>query len=159
MSHPDEICIFAPVFWRGFPFKTFYNSEHWRKKRSQFDLKSRVTGGSEIRPGIPSNWRIFESNCLSISSQFDSNVFQVLGIPGRTLVQLVTQLYRSKWLHYFLQWNYRADLTHYLKRACKNDVTPTKVGWIISGILVISINPLLPSVAFMRRSDKILILI
>ena len=42
---------------------------HWKKKWSHFDLKSRVTGGTKIRPGISSNWRIFESNWLSISSQ------------------------------------------------------------------------------------------
>ena len=27
-------------------------------------------GGTKIRPGIPSNWRIFESDCLDIESQF-----------------------------------------------------------------------------------------
>ena len=43
---------------------------HWKKKWSYFDLKSGVTGGTKIRPGIPSNWRIFESNWLDIESQF-----------------------------------------------------------------------------------------
>ena len=42
---------------------------HWKKKWSHFDLKSWVTGGSKIRPGIPTNWRIFESNWLDIESQ------------------------------------------------------------------------------------------
>ena len=101
-----------------------------RKKWSHFDLKSWVTGGTQIRPGIPRNWRIFESNWLdiesqlkklrifesnwldiesqfkiwlSISSQFDWNTFQLLGIPGRILVPQVTQLYRSKWLHFFFR--------------------------------------------------------
>ena len=59
-----------------------------RKKRSHFDLKSWVTGGTKIRPEIPSNWRIFES----ISSQFDSNILQWLEISGWILVPLVTQL-------------------------------------------------------------------
>ena len=51
---------------------------HWKKKCSHFDLKSWVTGGTKIRPGIPSNWKIFESNWPSIYnydsilSQFDS---------------------------------------------------------------------------------------
>ena len=43
---------------------------HSKKKWSHFDLKSWVTGGSKIRPGIPSNWRLFESNWLDIESQF-----------------------------------------------------------------------------------------
>ena len=42
--------------------------KHWNKKWSHFDLKSWVTGGTKLQ----SNWRIFESNWLSISSQFDS---------------------------------------------------------------------------------------
>ena len=35
---------------------------YWKKKWSHFDLKSWVTGGTKIQSGIPSNWRIFESN-------------------------------------------------------------------------------------------------
>ena len=42
-----------------------------RKKWSHFDLKSRVTGGTKIRPGIPSNWRMFESSELDIECQFE----------------------------------------------------------------------------------------
>ena len=89
-----------------------------QKKWSHFDLKNWVTGGTKIRPGIPSNWRIFESNwldiekeflnCLSISSQFDSKILQWLGIPGRILVPPVTQIFRSKWLHFLFQcWGER----------------------------------------------------
>ena len=88
------------------------SSEHWKKKLSQVDLKSWVTGGTKIRPGIPSNWRIFEWNWLLISSQFDSqyrvnftqvfsNYSQLLGIPVRILVSPVTQLFRSTWLNFF----------------------------------------------------------
>ena len=40
-----------------------------------------------------------ESNWLSIPSQFDSNILQLL----RILVPPVTQLFRSKWLHFFFQ--------------------------------------------------------
>ena len=86
---------------------------HWKKKWSHFDLKSWVTGGTKIRPGIPSNRRMIESNWLdiesqilnwlSISNQFDSNILQLLGIPGRILVPPVTQLFRSKWLNFFFQ--------------------------------------------------------
>ena len=67
----------------------------WKKKWSHFDLKSWVTSGTKIRPGIPSNWKIFESNWLSI--------LQLLGILGRILVHPMTQLFRSKWLHFFVQ--------------------------------------------------------
>ena len=77
---------------------------HWQKKWTHFDLKNWVTGGNKIRPGIPSNWRTFESkpenqfqNWLSISSQFDSNILQLLVIPGRILVPPVTQLFILKW--------------------------------------------------------------
>ena len=44
-------------------------SIRWKKKWSRFDLKSWVTGGTKIRTGIPSKWRIFESNWLHIESQ------------------------------------------------------------------------------------------
>ena len=55
---------------------------HWKKKWSHFDLKSWVTGGTKIRPGILSNWRILK----------------LLGIPGLILLPPVTQIFRSKWL-------------------------------------------------------------
>ena len=44
---------------------------HWKKKLSHFDLKSWVTDGTKIWLGIPSNWRIFESNWLDIEAQFN----------------------------------------------------------------------------------------
>ena len=39
---------------------------HRKKIWSHFDLKSWVSGGTKIRPGISSNWRIFESNWLDM---------------------------------------------------------------------------------------------
>ena len=72
-------------------------------EKSHFDLKSWVTGGTIIWPENPNNLKILESNWLSISSQFDSNNLQLLGIPGRILVPPVTQLFSSKWLHFFFQ--------------------------------------------------------
>ena len=36
-----------------------------------------------------------------ISSQFDSNILQLLGIPGRILVPPVLQILRSKLLYFF----------------------------------------------------------
>ena len=73
-----------------------------RKNGSNFDLKSWVTGGTKIRPGIPSNWKIFMSYWFDIENQFDSNILQSLGIQGLILVPPVTQLLRWKWLHFFL---------------------------------------------------------
>ena len=90
--------------------------EKWR----HFDLKSLVTDGTKIRPGIPSNWRIFESNwvklCLSISSQFDSNILQLLGIPDRISVPPVTQFFRSKWLHFSFSVGYWLQPLYITKR-------------------------------------------
>ena len=67
-----------------------------------FDLKSWVTGGTKIRPGIPSKWRIFESNWLSISSQTDS----------RYRVKLTLNI-ESNWLSISSQTDsrYRVKLT------------------------------------------------
>ena len=56
-----------------------------KEKIESFSPKSWVIGGNKILPGIPSNWRIFESIWLSISSQIDSNILQLLGIPDRIL--------------------------------------------------------------------------
>ena len=48
----------------------------------------------------PSNWRIFNSQ-MRISSQFASNILQLLIIPGRILFPPVIQLFRSKWLNFY----------------------------------------------------------
>ena len=70
---------------------------HWKKKGSNFDLTKWVTGGTKIRPGIPSNSRIFESNWHDIDSQIDLTLrVKWLGILGQILVPPVTQLFRSK---------------------------------------------------------------
>ena len=68
-------------------------------------LKRWVTRGTKIRHGIPSNWRIFESNWL-FDSQYQVNLIQIFTItrnPGLNfLVLSMTQLFRSKWLPFFL---------------------------------------------------------
>ena len=78
---------------------------HWKKKWSHFfDLKSWVTCGNKIRPGIPSNsGNIWVKIHSKLESQFDSYILQLLEIPSRILVPPVTQLFRSKWLHFFFQ--------------------------------------------------------
>ena len=78
----------------------------WKRKWSLWH-KIWVTGGTKIWPGIPSNWRIFEPHwlgvvkTLNIESIWLNYILQLLGIPGQILVSLVTQLFRSKWQHFF----------------------------------------------------------
>ena len=48
-----------------------------KEKWSHFDLKTRVTGGTKIRPGITSNWRIFELNSLDQIDNFRVNLTQI----------------------------------------------------------------------------------
>ena len=67
-----------------------------------FDPRFRVNG--EYLSEIDSQYRVIftrniESNWLAKSSQFDS---YILRIPGLILVSPVTQLFRSKWLHFFI---------------------------------------------------------
>ena len=75
------------------------------EKIESFDLKSWVTRGTKIWPGIPSKERIFESKWLAASSQYNWKILQLLGIACRILVPPVIQLFRSKWLHFFFQWS------------------------------------------------------
>ena len=77
---------------------------HWKKKWSHFDLISWVTGGTKIWHGIPSNWRIFESNSLIIKFQFDSNILKLLGIPGKFLVQWLNFLGQNDTIFSFSVW-------------------------------------------------------
>ena len=68
----------------------------WNKKRSHFDLKSWVTGGTKITPGIPSYRRIFESNWLDIESQFDSQF--------SNYSESRVEFYFHQWLNFLGQW-------------------------------------------------------
>ena len=79
----------------------FVYLHHWKKKWSHFDLKNRVTGWTKIESGF----RIIGEymNWLDIESQFDSNILQLLRIPGRILISQVTKLFRSIWLYFFFQ--------------------------------------------------------
>ena len=85
-----------------------------KEKWSHFDLKIESLTELKFDPGLEifdqgrkffffrlenstldwSNWRLFESNWLDIETQ-------LLGIPGWISVPLVTQLFRSTWLHYY----------------------------------------------------------
>ena len=107
--------------WSGVvKWMTYTLKEKW----SHFDLKSWVTGGTKIRPGIPSNWRIFESirlkyrkNTIFIVSnwfkycveltQYLVNSTQIFSNYSESRVEFLfpplTQHFRSKWLH-FRQW-------------------------------------------------------
>ena len=93
----------------------------WKKKWDHFDLKSWVIAGTKIRQRIPSNWRIFEWNWIDIESQIDSNILQLLRITGRILVPPVTQLFRSKWLNFFLVRNSSSDAALLCNEECRNN--------------------------------------
>ena len=60
----------------------------------KFDPEFRVIG--EYLSQIDSILRVKLTITLSISSQYDSNIFLLFGIPGKILVPPVTQLFRSK---------------------------------------------------------------
>ena len=86
--------------------KVFLWSDHHWKKWSHFDLKSWVTGGTKI----DTRFRVIEEYLSQIDSILRVKLtiwlsIQLLGIPGRILVPPVTQLFRSKWLHFFFRWS------------------------------------------------------
>ena len=62
-----------------------------RKKWSHLDLKSWVTVGTKIWPGIPSNCIIFESNWLYIESPFKL-----------THLKKISQIYVSIYMYIFI---------------------------------------------------------
>ena len=68
---------------------------NWLSISSQFELTLNIES-----TWIESQYRV-NLNWLSILSQFDSNLLQLLEIPGLILVPPVTQLFRSKRLHFF----------------------------------------------------------
>ena len=71
---------------------------HWKKKWSHFDLKVESLAELKFDPGFQSsNWRIFESNWFDIESQINNLTLSTESI----LVPPMTQLFRSKWLHFF----------------------------------------------------------
>ena len=89
-----------------------------KEKWSHFHLKSWVIGGIKIRPRIPSNsnqifCRVNFKNWLSISSQFDSSILQLLGILGRILVEKVTPLFYVKMTSFFLSVFINLDFIYY----------------------------------------------
>ena len=80
---------------------------HCKKKQSHFDTALRNYNSTRDSK----YWRIFESNWLDIESQFELTLnieslwFKYSPITrnlGQILVLPVTQLFRSKWLHFFL---------------------------------------------------------
>ena len=81
---------------------------------SQIDSKYRVNSV------IPS-----QSTWLSTSSQFDSCILQLLGIPGRILAPPVTQFFRSKWLHFsFSVTKYCCcrEFSYFTNKLCKCNI-------------------------------------
>ena len=52
------------------------------RKWSHFDLKSLVTGGNKIDPGFRVIGEYLSQIARYLESQFNSNILQLLGIPG-----------------------------------------------------------------------------
>ena len=75
-----------------------YIAVHWTKKCSHFDLKSWVTGGTKIRLGILSKWRIFESN-WKFDSQYRVNFTQIFCNYSESQVEF----YFPQWLNFLGQ--------------------------------------------------------
>ena len=103
-------CVFVSECLMGVDCAASYDLGNHRcriptleEKMDYFLPKIWVTVVTKIRPGIASNWKIFEYNWLDIESQIDSNILQLFRIPGLILVPPVTQLLGSKWLHFFFQ--------------------------------------------------------
>ena len=94
---------------------TRYWESNWRDIESQIDSTLRVkltryweSNLLDNESQIDSILRFKLTIWLSKSSQFYSNILQLLGIPGPILSPPVTQCYRSKWLPFFFQcwWEY-----------------------------------------------------
>ena len=80
---------------------------NWLDIESQIDsiLRVKLTRNwesywLEIESQIDSKLRVKLTIWFSILNQFTSNILQSLGIRGRILSPLVTQLFRSKWLYF-----------------------------------------------------------
>ena len=95
-------------WWFGLPSLSWNWLEHWKKN-------------GVIWPKKLSHWylRIFESNGLS--SQIDSNILQLLGIPGWILVPRVSQLFRSN-NSIFLSVNFRGDIESFLDTESHSEI-------------------------------------
>ena len=79
-----------------------------RKDWVRSTLKVELLAELKFEPGFRCNWRI-------IVSQIDSNILKLIGIPGRILVPPVTQLFRSKWLHFFFRCDILQNLSQKIK--------------------------------------------
>ena len=93
---------------------------HWKKKWSHFDLKRWVTGRTKIQPGIPSNWRIFESiwlyntsQILNLTLNIESIRFSILSLFDSQYRVNLTLNIKSIWLSISSQFDsqYRVNLT------------------------------------------------
>ena len=61
---------------------------------------AKITLKEKMESFWPKKWSQFDSQ---YRGNFDSNILQLLGIPGRILFPRVTQLFGSKWLHFSFQ--------------------------------------------------------
>ena len=105
---------------------TRYWESIWLNNQSQidkFETRYWESNWLDIESQINSIMRAKLSIWLSISSQFDSNILQLFGIPGKILVPPVTQHFRSKWLHFF-QWGKTAHSLLWIFRVKATRILP-----------------------------------
>ena len=107
LSQMDNLTLNIESIWLKYsPITLKPGSNFSSASDGQFDSEYRVN-----LTQILDNWTIW----LWISSQFDSNILQLLWNPGRILVPLVTQICRSKWLHFSFQWCTILPLSYMLR--------------------------------------------
>ena len=70
-------------------------TQHWES--NWLNIESLI--GSTWRVKLAQHW---ESSWLNIESKIDSNILQLLTLPGRIIIPPVTQLLRSKWINFSL---------------------------------------------------------
>ena len=79
------------------PIQKNYSSTHQLKRNPLLQRRLNISFSLPTSlPTLEEKWR----------NHFDdSSILQLLEIPGRILVPKVTQIFRSKWLHFFFQWH------------------------------------------------------
>ena len=91
-------------------------TQHWEPNSLNIESQIHSTLRVKFTQHWESNWlKHWESNWLNIESQIDSNILQLLTLPGRIIIPPVTQLLRSKWLNFFSRSTERKN-SHFDKK-------------------------------------------
>ena len=86
---------------RGAAFPQQVSGVQPKEKLSHLDLKSWVTGGTTIRPGILSNLKLFESIWLNIES-IELKYFPITRNPGSNFSSASDSTFKVKMTQFFL---------------------------------------------------------